>query len=96
MKKENAMEGKKKIEKNLRSKSRDAKGDRSVNGGSMRWRKRISGTGFILLFFAVVFIIMATLEKNLNKRIEEIKFLCEKATQQLMEVLGVFNEGVYL
>ena len=32
---------------------------------------------FVLLFFAVVFIIMAILEKNLN---ECLKFLCEKTT----------------
>ena len=41
------------------------------NPGTRRWRRRISWTG--ISYFAVVFIITATQEKNLSKNVEKIK-----------------------
>ena len=41
---------------------------------------------FFILLFTAVFIIMAILEKNLNKSVEDIIFLWVK--KQLMKILG--------
>ena len=81
------MKDKKRIEillnviKRLRWKSLPTRDNRLVDGGGMRWGMCMSWTGiFILLFFAVIFIIMTILEKKPKQECWRHRFLVWEKT----------------
>ena len=84
LKKDNGMKDKNTIEVFVDGhkkymKSRNAIGNRRVIGGSMHWRRCISWIGIsYFAFLCCCLYLKGYSGKNLNKSVEDVKFLCEK------------------